>query len=194
MELNSRFIARQAILDSQSHCFGYELLYRNANQERAAFDDAGQASMQVFDSAYLFGIDALCGESKAFVNCARETLLSDLVNVLQPTRTVLEILGADPLDPELLKACTRLKTSGFMLALDHFVPGEAADAFLPLVDIVKMEIGSASPEAAAFVFDRISPEPNSSPSGLRPERNTRRPAVWASNSFKAFTSASHKSW
>ena len=80
MELNNRFIARQAILDSQSQCVGYELLYRNANQERAVFDDAGQASMQVFDSAYLFGIDTLCGESKAFVNCGRETLLSDFSN------------------------------------------------------------------------------------------------------------------
>jgi len=157
MELNNRFIARQAILEGQSQCVGYELLYRHANQEQAVFDDAGQASMQVFDSAYLFGIEALCGESKAFVNCARETLLSDIVNVLQPTRTVLEIPGTIPPDPDLLKACARLKTSGYMLALKDFVPGEASNEFLPLVDIVKIEVRSASPEVVALVLDRMSP-------------------------------------
>ena len=154
MEINNRFIARQAILDSQSQCIGYELLYRHANQEHAVFDDAGQASLQVFDSAHLFGIEALCGESKAFVNCTHETLLSDFINVLQPTRTVLEICETVPPDSELLKACARLKTSGYMLALDGFVPGEASNAFLPLADFVKIEMRSASPEIVAFVLDR----------------------------------------
>ncbi len=41
MELDNRFIARQAILDGQSQCIGYELLYRDANnRERAVFEDA----------------------------------------------------------------------------------------------------------------------------------------------------------
>ncbi len=156
MEINNRFIARQAILDSQSQCIGYELLYRAANQERAVFDDAGQASLQVFDSAHLFGIEALCGKSKAFVNCTRETLLSDIINVLQPNHTVLEICESVPPDADLLKACARLKTSGYMLALDNFVPGETSNAFLALADIVKIEMRSVSPEVVAFVLERIS--------------------------------------
>ena len=69
MDLTNRFIARQAILDRQSQCIGYELLYRDANKEFAVFEDCGQASIQVFDSAYLFGIEALCEGTKAFVNC-----------------------------------------------------------------------------------------------------------------------------
>jgi EAL and modified HD-GYP domain-containing signal transduction protein len=158
MELNNRFIARQAILDTQSQCIGDELLYRDANNtDRAVFDNGGQASFQVFDSAYLFGIETLCGDSKAFVNCTRETLLSDFINVLQPTRTVLEVLETVSPDPDVLKACARLKTAGFMLALDDFVPGEASNPFLPLADVVKIEMSSASPEVVAFVMDRISP-------------------------------------
>ncbi len=158
MELNNRFIARQAILDGQSQCIGYELLYRDANnRERAVFEDASQATMQVFDSAYLFGIEALCGESKAFVNCTRETLLSDFINVLQPARTVLEVLETISPDPDVLKACVRLKTSGYTIALDDFVPGEACNAFLPLADIVKIEMHTITPALVAFVLERISP-------------------------------------
>ena len=154
---NNRFIARQAILDDHSQCVGYELLYRNAEVDRAIFDDAGYASMQVFDSAHLFGIESLCGQLKAFVNCTRQTLTSDFISVLQPSRTVLEILESVPPDPELLQVCKGLKTRGYTLALDDFVPSEAANAFLPLVDIVKVEMSTASPELVIFILERISP-------------------------------------
>jgi EAL and modified HD-GYP domain-containing signal transduction protein len=151
MELNNRFIARQAILDSESQCIGYELLYRNADTDRAVFSDAGQASMQVFDSAYLFGIEALCGGLKAFVNCTIEVLASDFINVLQPMKTVLEIHGTSSPSPDLWKACERLRNSGYTLALDDFVPGKNSNAFLPLANIVKIEMSTISPELVAQI-------------------------------------------
>jgi EAL and modified HD-GYP domain-containing signal transduction protein len=113
--------------------------------------------MQVFDSAYLFGIEALCGQSKAFVNCTREVLTGDFINVLQPARTVLEILESVSPDLDLLKACARLRASGFMLALDDFILGGTTEVLLPLVDIVKIEIRSASPEVMTFIRDHIGP-------------------------------------
>jgi EAL and modified HD-GYP domain-containing signal transduction protein len=44
-----------------------------------------------------------------------------------------------------------------MLALEGVVPGEASSAFLPLADIVKIDMCAVSPEIVAFVLDRISP-------------------------------------
>jgi len=157
MNLNSRYIARQAILDSQSNCVGYELLYRNANVDRAIIDDVDRASMQVFDSAYLFGIDSLCGEHKAFINCSQDVITSDIINVLQPARTVLEILETVEPDPEVLKSCERLKKQGFMLALDDFVPSVKTYQFLPLVDIVKVAIDDLGPEVISILADRTMP-------------------------------------
>jgi EAL and modified HD-GYP domain-containing signal transduction protein len=156
MDTNNRFIARQAILDTNSHCFGYELLYRNADTDRAIFDDASQASMQVFDSAYLFGIEALCGESKAFVNCTQQVLTSDFINVLQPQRTVLEVQGTVSPDPDILKVCERLKSNGYMLAL-NYSESDTCAAFLPVLDIVKVDMRLASPEVVNFLQDRINP-------------------------------------
>ncbi len=157
MELSNRFIARQAILDMNSDCFGYELLYRNGDTDRAIIGDSGQASLEVFDSAHLFGFEALCGEARAFVNCTGGVLKSDLINVLQPNRTVLEILETVVADEETLRACVRLKNAGFMLALDDFVPGEGSNAFLPLVEIVKVEMHTATPELVTFILDHVKP-------------------------------------
>ena len=157
MFLSNQFIARQAILDLQSRCIGYELLYRNAATDKAIVNDGGQASLQLFDSAHLFGIEALCGEFKAFVNCTQEVLTSDLINALQPTRTVLEIAETVSAAPDLLEACRRLKCSGYLLALDNFAPSESRNAFLPLADIVKIDIPTASPELVSFVREHTKP-------------------------------------
>lgn len=154
MYINDRFIARHAILDLHSQCVGYELLYRNADTDQANVDDGSQASLQVFDSTHLFGVEALCGEFKAFVNCTRDVLTGDLINILQPARTVLEIVETVHADKDLLDVCRRLKTSGYALALDHFALGEDREAFLPIADIVKVDIHTASPELTLFVQER----------------------------------------
>lgn len=157
MKPNSRYIARQAILDAGSNCVGYELLYRDADVERAVFDDVDRASLQVFDSAYLFGINKLCGDLSAFINCSRDVLASDIINVLQPNRTVLEILETVEPDTEVLRACERLKMQGFTLALDDFVPNLNTYEFLPLVDIVKIDMQDLSPEVVSILQDRVTP-------------------------------------
>jgi EAL and modified HD-GYP domain-containing signal transduction protein len=153
---SNRFIARQAILDGNANRFGYELLYRNADIDRAVFEDASQASMQVLDSAYLFGIETLCGESKAFVNCSEQVLASDFINVLQPARTVLEIQETVRPSPDILKVCERLKSNGFMLALEYSEGKESA-GFLPVVDIVKVDIRMASPEVVDDLKGGVRP-------------------------------------
>ena len=157
MPLNNRFIARQAILDLHSRCYGYELLYRNANVDKATVADNQQASLQVLDNARLLGIEALCGQGKVFVNCSREILTGDLINILRPARSVVEILETVIPDDDTLQACANLRESGFTLALDDFVPGEDSNAFLPLVDIVKVEMHMASLDLVKFVKANTRP-------------------------------------
>lgn len=156
MELTNRFIARQAILDAQSQCIGYELLYRDRDSERATLVDAGRATMQVLDCAYLFGIENLCGQLKAFIKCPQEVLVSDFINVLQPTRTVLEIVETAVPDPDTLKLCARLRQSGFALALDGFLPGDTSFMFLPLVDVVKVDLHTTTVEFLRLLKEKAA--------------------------------------
>lgn len=134
-----RYIARQAILDTNQKTVGYELLYRDGPQAIASFEDTDVASMQTLDSSLLFGVDTLCGEALAFINCSAHTLLSDYINVIPPTKAVLEILEDVPATPEILEACKRLSNANYTLALDDFIPTPANAAFIPYAKILKVD-------------------------------------------------------
>jgi c-di-GMP-related signal transduction protein len=50
------------------------------------------ASRSTLDTSLLFGLNTLCDGRLAFVNCTRDTLLKDLVTLLSPQETEVEIL------------------------------------------------------------------------------------------------------
>src|SRR5271169_3712508 len=87
-----RFVARQPILDRAQKVFGYELLFRNGVENYFSAGDANVAARSTLDSSLLFGLGTLCHNSRAFVNCTHEILLKDLVTLLPPSQTVVEIL------------------------------------------------------------------------------------------------------
>jgi len=130
---NFRYVARQPILDLRSQIHGYELLYRNGNETEFS-GDCEVASRTVLDSTVIFGIEKFAGGSLAFINCTSETLTEDLVRVLPPEKSVLEILETSEPTPELIAACRKLKSMGYRLALDDFT---WADRFAPLVELVE---------------------------------------------------------
>jgi EAL and modified HD-GYP domain-containing signal transduction protein len=126
-----RYVARQPIMDSRGRVHGYELLFR-AGADAEFRGDGDLATRTMLDNSVIFGMEKLTGGLPAFVNCTRESLTDDLVQVLQPGATVLEIL--EDLEPtaELVAACVRLKSAGFRLALDDF---KWKPEFAPLVEL-----------------------------------------------------------
>lgn len=130
---NLRYVARQPILDVRSQIHGYELLYRSGN-ETAFRGDCEVASRTVLDSTVIFGIEKFTGGSFAFINCTSETLTEDLVRVLPPEKSVLEILETSEPTPELIAACRKLKALGYRLALDDFIWD---DRYAPLVELAE---------------------------------------------------------
>ena len=85
-----RFVARQPILDRTQKVFGYELLFRNGIEDYFNADP-DLAARSMLDSSLLFGLSTLCHNSRAFLNCTREILLRDLITLLPPSQTVVEI-------------------------------------------------------------------------------------------------------
>ena len=91
------------------------------------------------DSAFVFGVEALAGNSRAFVNFTRSALVNDYARVLPPERLVVEVLEDVEVDDEVRAACKRLKNDGYMIALDDFDPKGPTGALLDLADIVKVD-------------------------------------------------------
>src|SRR4051794_32892532 len=87
------YVARQPIFDAQSKVYGYELLYRSGLENRYGTMDGDLASLSVLsDSAFVFGIEALAGTARAFVNFTRTALIQGYARVIPPTRLVVEVL------------------------------------------------------------------------------------------------------
>lgn len=149
-----RFVARQPILDRAQKLFGYELLFRNGIENY--FDaDPEMASRATLDSSLLFGISTLCHNARAFVNCTHDVLLKDLITLLPPGRTVVEILETVEPDDRVVAACKRLKEAGYLIALDDFAPNDPRIPLCCFADIIKVDIRATNPQECAALIRRF---------------------------------------
>lgn len=142
------FVARQPILDRRGGLHGYELLFRSGLTNAFGNADPDQASASTIGTGLIgFGLDELVGEHRAFLNVTREILLGDLLPLLPAHRVVIELLESISPDDEVLAAVRRLRAAGYTVALDDYVGDPAHDPFLPLVDLVKVDVMLGAPEA-----------------------------------------------
>jgi len=150
-----RFVARQPILDRGQKVFGYELLFRNGIEDYFSAGDPEVAARSTLDSSLLFGLNTLCHNSRAFVNCTHEMLLKDLVTLLPPTQTVVEILETVEPDDRVVAACQRLKAAGYLIALDDFGPNDPRSVLGVYADIIKIDIRATKMEERVGMMRRF---------------------------------------
>jgi c-di-GMP-related signal transduction protein len=150
-----RFVARQPILDRSQNVFGYELLFRNGIEDYFNADP-DLAARSTLDSSLLFGINTLCDNRRAFVNCTREVLFKDLITLLPPSQVVAEILETVEPEDRVIAACKRLKSLGYMIALDDFAPDDARLPLCEFADIIKVDIRATQPEQRAGMIRRFA--------------------------------------
>jgi c-di-GMP-related signal transduction protein len=154
---SARYIARQPIMTREEQVFGYELLFRDGVENYFRSTDQDAASRSTLDSSILMGLDVLCGNRRAFVNCTREVLLKDYMTLLPSSQAVVEILETVTPDDQVLAACHRLKEAGYMIALDDFVVDDLREALTDLVDIIKVDLQHTPQEDAAKLVQRFGP-------------------------------------
>ena len=149
-----RFVARQPIFDRSQKVIGYELLFRNGIEDYFNADPE-LAARSTLDSSLLFGLNTLCHNTRAFVNCTRDILLKDLVTLLPPTQTVAEILETVEPEERVIAACKRLKEGGYLIALDDFTPNDPRAALCDFADIIKLDVQATRPEERAGLLRRF---------------------------------------
>ncbi|MCC6946111.1 MAG: HDOD domain-containing protein, partial [Thermomicrobiales bacterium] len=142
------YVARQPIFDTRARIYGYELLYRSGFQNQyGSTADGDLASLSVLsNSAFVFGVESLAGNGRAFINFTRSALINGYARVLPPERLVVEVLEGVEVDGAVHAACKALKEDGYLLALDDFDPAGPTGRLLDLADIVKVDF-LAFPEA-----------------------------------------------
>src|SRR5215212_7713156 len=112
------YVARQAIFDRRLNVVGYELLYRDSEENRARFDNVTQASASTMLNAFVeLGLDTLVGNVPAYVNMSADFLLGEYPIPLPPDRCVLEVLEDIPVTPALIAGLKDLRARGYKIAL-----------------------------------------------------------------------------
>jgi c-di-GMP phosphodiesterase len=150
-------VARQPILDGRQQVFGYELLYRAREADTVSTGMQVRASARVIASTLQdIGFDVLTNGHRAFINLSSETLLADAGALFEPDRVVLELLEGVRVTPEVVAMCQSLHERHYALALDDFVPGSGADALLPFVKFVKLDMLALSPARLATAAAQLA--------------------------------------
>jgi len=148
-------VARQAILDRSQNVFGYEILFRNGVEDYFNADPE-LAARSTLDSSLLFGINMLCGNRRAFVNCTRDVLFKDLITLLPPGQVVAEILETVEPEDRVIAACKRLKSAGYLIALDDFAPNDPRLPLVEFADIIKVDVRATRPEERAGMMRQFA--------------------------------------
>jgi EAL and modified HD-GYP domain-containing signal transduction protein len=100
---------------------------------------ADLAARTMLDNAVMFGLDWLTNDMPAFVNCTAESLTENLVLVLAPQTTVLNLPPNLELTPRLLDACRKLEAGGYRLALDDFTWDTSLRPLAALADYIRVD-------------------------------------------------------
>ncbi len=151
------FVGRQAIFDRRLEVVGYELLFRNSEENRARFDDPNQATATTMLNAFVeIGIDALVGpELPVWVNLPEDFLVGRYPLPLPPERTVIEVLEDVPVTDKLIESLEGFAADGFKIALDDFVLTDETKRLIPLASYIKVDILNVPRDEVKRQFDEL---------------------------------------
>jgi c-di-GMP phosphodiesterase len=140
--LTSHFVAKQPIFDRNQNIFGYELLYRDS--ENNAFPEGlsdEQASARIFYETALFhGITYITESKTAFVNLCDKSVLKKLPHLVPAKNLVVEIVERSKIDAETIESIKDLHQLGYVFALDDYDFEDHWQNIAPYMHFVKFDI------------------------------------------------------
>lgn len=141
------YVARQPIFDHAGNLYGYELLYRENNENRYSTTLSGSAATcrLLSNINNEFGLENLTGGSYAFVNFTEDLLNEEYLSMLDPDKCIIEILETVTATDDLWSQVSTLRQQGYRFALDDYVGEEEREALTELADILKVDFQLADP-------------------------------------------------
>ena len=150
------FVGRQAIFDRRLVVVGYELLYRNSEENRARFTDGNAATATTMLSSFVeIGLDALVGPLPVWVNLPADFLLGRYPLPMPPERTVIEVLEDVPVTPELIKSLEAFKADGYKIALDDFILTDETRPLVELATYIKVDVLNVAKEEVTRQYEAL---------------------------------------
>ena len=134
------YVARQPIVDRNKKTIGFELLYRNGNENSFPDVNANFATKSILINQILLHQKRILDGKKGFINFGYESLLERLPFDFPNENYIIEILETCPPSDQLYDLVVELKKKGYKIALDDFIPTEEWRRFYNFIDIIKFDI------------------------------------------------------
>ncbi|KGY10263.1 EAL and HDOD domain-containing protein [Vibrio sinaloensis] len=155
--MDKSFVARQPILDREEKLIGYELLFREGLNNAFPDIDPVRATSKVLSNVY-FKSDSyehVIQDKVGYVNFPYQSLVTLVPALLPKEKIVIEVLEDCKPTDELLLAIKHLKSLGYTIALDDFVPTPEWKRFLRFIDIIKFDISVIPLNKAANLIKKL---------------------------------------
>lgn len=116
------YLARQSIRDRSGKIIGYELLFRDSTGNYSAVTSNLLATSKVLLNYLMhMEVDYLVGRNKkAFINVDHDVLLSGVLDILDPSNCVIEILETSEVTDAMVEKIKNMHEVGFAFALDDY--------------------------------------------------------------------------
>lgn len=135
------FIARQPIFNKVLEVYGYELLFREGSDStNFTGASAAHATASVISGLFESGIDQIVDDKRAFINFDAEFINSDLPELIESHRLIIEVLEDVIVDAQLIERLTSLKKKGYRIALDDFDASYNDYPLVAIADIIKYDL------------------------------------------------------
>jgi c-di-GMP-related signal transduction protein len=148
--LYERFIARQPILDSRLHLYGYELLFRESDSSHTVKLPAATSHV-IASSTMVFNWTDLVGSNRAFLNFSASELINGAALLLSRKQVVIEIPKSTPIDEAVLAACRNLHDTGYTIAVDDFAELPEQQPLVDICTYLKVDFRNTTPDAQARI-------------------------------------------
>ena len=148
------YIGRQPIMDLQQKIMAYELYFRHsAEATTAIFEDSLQACNRVLvNTINDMGTQWLLGDKLAFLNISEEMLHSELLELLPPAKTVLELETGIAPSPAVLERCQFLRRRGYRFAFKDRGVSLVGSPLVDHADYAKIDMQAYTVDEAARRF------------------------------------------
>ncbi|MDX1294712.1 MAG: EAL domain-containing protein [Sulfurimonadaceae bacterium] len=155
------YVARQEIVNAKGGVFGYELLFRDTKEGIAEFPEHLKATSQVLlNTLTHMDLDEVIGpRGVAFLNADHTVIESNILDILDKDRFVIELLETADLTPKVIEKMKLLKSRGYKIAIDDFdCTAEMVKKFLPVlkyVNLIKIDVVAANPVSLKNVVTKF---------------------------------------
>lgn len=148
------FIGRQPVMDAKQQIIGYEFFFRHSGDAQSAVfvDDIKNSASVLLTTIDQMHDEWKLGDKLAFINVNAEMLASELIELMPPEKTVLEVLRYVVVDDAVIARCKQLKELKYKISLDNPHLSNAPDGLAALADFIKIDFQSVDEASALKLF------------------------------------------